>query len=304
MDEKNKIKSILQRGKIYASQGLLKEAITEYKKAKTMIGHHDNIPNQTKWVEMISAKILSLQQDEETLLKTGQTSEVASDVQDLMKKLFTCPKSRKAKLKELESAVVLARFGQYNSALKEFSRLLKDNALRVSAAKNMIRCHVSQSGFREAVTQFQQWRNSHLFSEKQLQKVQTFLEEILERKGMSLKILLSSKSVTMDLDLSVEENEELIDISAVGIKLAGGYFQDKEIEFDVNFQSGDIISILISRQEQKLIDYFYVGLHLQDVTFYSPVAIFKGSGVVKMKTQINSGPNQGDYTMDIKIESI
>lgn len=305
MDEKNKIRSILKRGKIYASQGLLNEAIIEYKRAKTMIEQHNDLPNHTKLLQIVFTQISSLQQEEEKLLKTDKTSEVTSDVQDLIKKLFTHPESRDAQLKALEGAVSLAKFGQYKRALEEFDTLLKDNALRVSAAKNMIRCHVSHSGFKEAVIQFQQWRNGNLFSEKQLQKVQIFLEEILERKGMNLKDMLPSESLIMDLDMSGDEHdEELIDISAVGIKLASGSFQNEEIEFDVNFQSGNVISVLISNQEQKLIDYFNVGLQLRDVTFYSPVAIFKGSGVVKVKTQINSGPKQGDYTMDIKIESL
>lgn len=305
MDKKNKIKSILQQGKIYAGQGLLQEALSEYRKAEKLIVQDQQIPNRSKLLGMISARIASLQKDDEALSKSDNRSELDPEVQDLIKRLFTFPESQNSHIRALESAVNLAKFGQHKRALAEFNELLKIDSLRVSAAKNIIRCHLGQSAVDDAIMQFQQWQFGDLFSESQLQKVRLFLEGILERKGLSLKEMPISESLILDLDMSSEEEEdEIIDISAVGIKLASGSFQDEEIEFDVNFQSGNVISVLIANKEKALIDYFNVGLQLKDVTFYSPVAIFKGTGVVKVKTQINSGPKRGDYNLDIKIESV
>jgi hypothetical protein len=75
------------------------------------------------------------------------------------------------------------------------------------------------------------------------------------------------------------------------------------VEFDVNFQSGSMLSLIISKKDQDLIDDFKAGTKLKDVQFYSPIAIFNGSGVVSSKTQIKSGPKQGDFCLDIRIMS-
>jgi len=76
------------------------------------------------------------------------------------------------------------------------------------------------------------------------------------------------------------------------------------VELDVSFQSGNVISLIVSSKDEHLIENLKVGVRLDDVHFYSPVAIFRGSGVVSAKTQIKSGPKKGDYSLDIKIESL
>ena len=45
-----------------------------------------------------------------------------------------------------------------------------------------------------------------------------------------------------------------------------------------------------------------VGGRLPDMEFYSPIAIFRGSGVVSGKTEIRSGPKKGAYMLDISLE--
>jgi hypothetical protein len=42
---------------------------------------------------------------------------------------------------------------------------------------------------------------------------------------------------------------------------------------------------------------------LKDLQFFSPIAMFNGSGTVSAKSQIKSGPKQGDFCLDIKITS-
>jgi hypothetical protein len=89
-----------------------------------------------------------------------------------------------------------------------------------------------------------------------------------------------------------------------------GYFDNldaeegEQVELDVSFQSGNVISLIISSKDEALIENMKVGVKLEDVHFYSPVAIFRGSGIVSAMTQIKSGPKKGDYSLDIKIESL
>jgi hypothetical protein len=75
------------------------------------------------------------------------------------------------------------------------------------------------------------------------------------------------------------------------------------VEFDVNFQSGNMLSLIISKQDEELIEGLKAGMELVDIQFYSPIAIFNGAGIVASKTQIKSGPKQGDHCLDIRIKS-
>ena len=98
-------------------------------------------------------------------------------------------------------------------------------------------------------------------------------------------------------------DEEFLDITSIGITFESGPRKGKMVEFDVNFQSGNMLSLIISKQDQSLIEDLKAGMELKDIQFYSPIAIFNGSGVVSSKTQIKSGPKQGDYCLDIRIKS-
>ena len=60
----------------------------------------------------------------------------------------------------------------------------------------------------------------------------------------------------------------------------------------------------MSSNDKLLIESLKVGVRLDDMDFYSPIAIFKGSGVVETNTRIETGPKRGDYSLDIKIHSI
>ncbi len=75
------------------------------------------------------------------------------------------------------------------------------------------------------------------------------------------------------------------------------------VEFDVNFQSGGTLSLIISKNDEGLIDELKNGDNLDDIQFYSPIAMFKGTAVVANKTSIDTGPKQGDFCLDLKVTS-
>ena len=100
-----------------------------------------------------------------------------------------------------------------------------------------------------------------------------------------------------------EEDEEFIDISSIGIYFNSGPAKGRVVEFDVNFQSGNMLSLIISKNDAKNIEAMQEGDELKDLQFFSPIAMFNGSGIVSAKSQIKSGPKQGDFCLDIKITS-
>jgi len=75
------------------------------------------------------------------------------------------------------------------------------------------------------------------------------------------------------------------------------------IELEVSFQTGNVISVLLSARDTNLIDSLNPGDQLNDMQFYSPIAIFQGTGVVNAKTGIKVGPRKGDFSVDIKVSS-
>ena len=143
-----------------------------------------------------------------------------------------------------------------------------------------------------------------MFSEDQLGTLRVFLEQVFENKGVDRKLTRVGKKSKAAVETKPEKKEEeFIDISSIGIYLDSGPGKGKVVEFDVNFQSGNLLSLIISKKDGKMIDHLEVENQLEDLQFYSPIAIFNGSGVVAAKSEIKSGPKQGDYCLDIKITS-
>jgi hypothetical protein len=269
---------------------------------------------------------------------------ISPKAQDLIKKLFSISEAgeKDKDTTALDGAVVLAKFGQYERALIELNELLREDSLRVVAAKNILRCKMAISSTDDVVAQFQEWQSSRLFLPEQLETVYIFMNTLLDRKKKADRVLpeeLESPDFTQNglpqeglhqEELQQEEfsdqetrqaivsdqpgrdqesettettEEEILDISAIAITFKSGPIKGRPIELDVSFQSGNTISLIIPRQEQALIDNLKVGGKLDDVQFYSPIAIFKGSGVVTSSTKIKTGPKQGDYCLDIKVVS-
>jgi tetratricopeptide (TPR) repeat protein len=200
----------------------------------------------------------------------------------------------------LEGAVNLARFGQYKRALKELKNLISVDSTRVNAAKNIIRCHMALSATDDAIDQYNTWITNDLFRNDQLEKVRFFLNSNLEKKGIK-KALPELKKTPKPEATDLDENEEDIpDITSIVI----GSDKGKVIELDVSFQTENIVNVIISGNEYKRIKNLKVGFKINDIQFFSPIAMFKGSGIVSSITNISSGPKNGNYSLEIKLVDI
>jgi hypothetical protein len=102
-------------------------------------------------------------------------------------------------------------------------------------------------------------------------------------------------------EMELPEEDEFLDINSVGIQLPSGPLKGRMVEFDVSFQTGNSINLIIASKESALLNELSKGTKLTDMQFFSPIAILNGSGVVTAKTQIKSGPKEGDYSLDITI---
>ncbi|ABW68177.1 tetratricopeptide repeat protein [Desulfosudis oleivorans] len=292
---REKIKSLLKQAELYRSQGLFNEARESYERVRRIIQKSKQLPNRDKLLDNVSKKIAKVQGVLVRLENASSSPQMSPEVNRLIKKLFSQTASEDKDAAALEGAVALAKFGQFNDAIAEFRRLLDVDSQRVQAAKNILRCLITYKSSDDAYAQLSEWKVENIFSEDELEKVKSFFEEILDKKWDE-KGAARSEALTGG---GVDE-DDFLDISAVAITLPNG----NQVELDVSFQSGNVVSLIIDRKDEKMIQDLQEGSKLEDVHFYSPIAIFRGSGEVTSKTKITSGPKQGDYSMDIKIDSL
>jgi tetratricopeptide (TPR) repeat protein len=304
MDISLQIKSLLNEAELYRAQGLFPEAKDKYHAASVMIHKIDKLKNKERLLEAISGKIQSLEKKTEKV-ETGPSSpELSEKGQNLIKSLFG--------ENDLQKAVALAKFGQFERAIVELEALLKDDGYRVDAGKNIIRCKMAIATVDDAIDQYHQWLSGDLFNGQQLESIRAYLQPIIDRKGID-KILPVPVSESDEIDAGPdsggiefsmpEPEEEILDITSIGITFTNGTHKGKMVEFDVNFQSGGTLSLIISKNDKGLIDELKKGDRLDDIQFYSPIAMFKGTAVVANKTRIDTGPKQGDFCLDLKVTS-
>ncbi len=324
------IKTLLREADLYRQQGLLNEAKARYKRATEVLKNSKELTNSGELIQSIVKKVVSLNQEINKINEAISKPKVSEQKQDLIKDLFgggeTDDNSRL-----LEGAIALAKFGQFERALAEFDRLLADDSLRVAAAKNIIRCYNELSELDQAAERFAAWVADERFTDIEIKKIRFFLDSRLRKCSHKVDLPerteqapeaeeaesgaaaeashdadqafvdeIEAESVDFDSELELHE-EEFLDINSVGINLPAGKTQGQTFEFDVSFQTGNSINLIIPNTEKTLLKELKAGTKLPDMQFFSPIAILNGSGVVTAKTRIKSGPKEGDYSLDVTI---
>jgi tetratricopeptide (TPR) repeat protein len=334
MDFREQIKSLLKEADLYQQQGLLNEAKERFRKATELIKQNAHIPNSQQLIAKIVQKVVGLNQAIDRINTATSKPQVSNRKQDLIKKLFSSGREANHDDADLEGAIALAKFGQFERALQEFERLLDSEPLRVAAAKNILRCQLELGAMDAAVEGFRSWTQDQRFSAAQLQQVRFFLESRLTKSGRSLDVAPADEPrerpqvvtgvesgarqaqgsqapapVVPSQDVEAERpvgpslggEEEFLDINSVGIHFDRGPQKGQMVEFDVSFQTGNAINLIIPSKDRSVIDHLEAGSRLDDIQFFSPIAILNGSGIVTAKTRIKSGPKEGDFSLDIAI---
>lgn len=307
MDAVKQLKSLLQEAEFYRSQGLLNEAKTKYLNASKLIKNDKQLKTRQNLIDSITKKIRNLDNSIDKIEKTMGKPELSSTVQDLIINKFSFSVGKDEDTGALDGAIALAKFGQYERALTEFNKLITKEQLQLAAAKNIIKCRIAFTSIDDAVNQYQQWFDNNIFTPDKLEKIRVFLQEILDKHGID-KSLPQAKEAVEDkgAEKAVKgqlQEDEVLDVISVGIVMDSGPKKGELVEFDVSFQSGNVISLLIPGKEKELIENFKVGAILNDIQFYSSIAMFNASGVIASLAEIKVGPRKGDYNLDIKIKS-
>lgn len=299
----DKVKSLIKEAELYRSQGLLNEALDTYQKVESLIDATQQIKNKGLFLRKIAGKIDGIYQQMETEFSTPPPPRVSAEAQDVIKEMVTPDEPEAKGSASMASALALAKFGQYDQAIEELTQLLGYDSLRVDAAKNIIWCWVQQGEAEKALGRVKQWMSGDVLAISEVSEVRAYMEELVRHSGLDNRI--STEKIQKDLEPESEiDDEEILDVDSTRFELPRGEQKDEPIELEVSFQAGKYLKMLVPKREKQLIESLKVGDHLPDMLFYSPVAIFAGTGYVSSKVIINAGPKKGDYSLEVKILSI
>ncbi|MBW1726486.1 MAG: hypothetical protein JRI69_01335 [Deltaproteobacteria bacterium] len=302
MDVKERLKNLLETAKLYRTQGLLFEAKGKYEDALTLIQQTGLIKDGQNLIDIISKKISVVKKDIEKIEKQPTLLEVSEKVQDVIKELFSDTKGKDEDSVALEGAITLAKFGQFDRALKDLNELLKNDSVRMNAAKSILRCHMARTSIEDAVVQFQKWQSMDIFTQNQLVTIRLFLE-VFRFDNFKDNISLQLKNPEHVDELEITDGE-IPDICSMIITLDKGPLKGVTFILDVRFQIGNVITLFIEEHKEELLESFEVGKSIDNLQFNTTIAVFKGKGVVAEKIRMDSGSREGDYRVDIQVISL
>lgn len=307
MNIKERVKSLLKEAELYKSQRLLREAREKYTLVIEILHQQTRIQNRDTLITAVERKRESL---DSAIAKWDQSQvnpEVSGKVQDLIKRLFTTPEEGGSdEEKTINEAITLAKFGQHRKALEEFSRLVRISSVCMSAAKNAVKCYLELAEPEEAMETIRGWWREGCFTPEQYTSITSFMQSTFEQKGLDWDdAMMGTDGGADEVDaFTAPIDDDIIDITSIGVNFDDGPMEGEHLELDVSFQSGSLLSLIVDRSEKNLLALLQKGQAIHDVDFYSPIAIFKGSAVVESNTEILSGPKKGDFSLDIRIDSI
>jgi hypothetical protein len=301
MTEKEQIKRLLKEADLYRIQGLLSDSKSKYVEILSVIGKSKTLANHKQLIAGVKSKIRAVDKSLNELRDTPEKPELSEELQDLIKKLFTFSQTKEAAA--IEGAVALAKFGQYEQALKEFHRLLEQGVLPVVTAKNMIKCYTALKTPEAAVAQFAKWKTRDFFSTEDLKYIRAFLKTSLEKEGFKTEIPEVETKPSLPSKVKKKKEDVFLEISAISIHLQGGPLAGQTMDFDVHFQSANTVTVLIPAGQKNLADNLVPGTRLNDIQCYSPITVFRSTGTISGTAKIKQGPRRGDYTLDITIDA-
>ena len=300
MSVQEHLRSLAREAELYRAQGLLEHSKVRYLQILQFM-EEKKFSNHRKLLEAVKNKIKTLNENLAAEEQDTVGPRLSQNQQNMIKNLFSISQTKEAA--KIEGAVALAEFGQYERALEEFHALLREGTLPVVAAKNILRCHMELSCPDDAVAQFREWVIARdVLTPQELKLIRAFMEKLLQKKGIQRKLAVTADAPTPSESQPSEEEEGFLDISSVYVELGKGPRKGDMVEFQVTSQSGNTISVNIPGDQRDLLDAFKPGLQLPELQCYSPIAVFKGKGMVIKKRKIWHGRNEGNYLLDINID--
>jgi tetratricopeptide (TPR) repeat protein len=300
MDSKSQIQALIKEAQLYKNQGLLEQSKTRYLEALEMIQSHEQFGKSEKLINAISKQISLIEEDIAEIDKAPEKPILSEATQALIGDLFSFSKNQS--IAEIEAAVALAKFGQYEKAVEEFKRLIKENKMPLLAAKNLLRCHLELSTREAAIDQLKSWASRKKpFSKSELNYLKNFLGGVLARDLQRPDVPQVNVANKEEGDMT-NRADETTEIYKVSIPMGEGPLNGQNVDIDVTYQAGNHISSVIPADQKNLIKALSKGLRFSDVKCFSSFGMMNASALVTEMKSITSGPRRGDYSLDLEIE--
>lgn len=294
MSEMEYVRSLVKQASVYRAQGLLAESRGKYQEILSFLGNRP-FQNIEKFTKAVRERLSDVNRDLAEIQSVPSTPDLSPQLQNLIKKLFTFSKTKE--VGAIEGAMALAKFGQYEEAVTELQRLLKEGILPTVTAKNILRCYLSLSLPQAAVAQFKEWMRNDTLSKEDLKYVRDFLVSALKNKGINEQV----PPLSGEIQRTVKSQDDFLDISSIKIHFHDGKRHRYAVELDVVYQVGGLTSVVVSTADRALLDSLKLGKTLHDIQFYTPVTVFRGAGIVSRKSLIEKGPRKGNFLIDIAL---
>jgi tetratricopeptide (TPR) repeat protein len=301
MSEIDRIKSLVKEADFYRSQGLLEQAKHKYNKALNIVQLSQILQKKSSLIDSLNKRISAVTETLDEIDKATDIPELSEDLQKLISNLFSFSKDRD--VAAVEGAIALAKFGQYEKAFTEFQRLIDERIQPLMAAENMLRCQMYFISPERVLEQFKKWTLYPSFTKNELNSLREFIAKMFDKEG--IKLDLPAAQLTLAEDPKKEAAAEpILEISSIGIGVKDKLGRKNEVELDITFQTGNILSFIVKADKRELVNYLTPGIKIPVIQCYSFISIFQAKGSITDKKLIPSGPRKGDYAFDLTIEKV
>ncbi|MBN2062939.1 MAG: adenylate/guanylate cyclase domain-containing protein [Deltaproteobacteria bacterium] len=133
MSDIDHIKSLINQAETYHSQGLLNEAKGKYSELLEFLQNHRSFASNSDLIDSITNKTILIENELAEIDLDDDIPDLSVEVQDLIIKLFAFSDDRN--ISDIEGTVALAKFGQFDRALKELERIT-DEGIRIGSKQN------------------------------------------------------------------------------------------------------------------------------------------------------------------------
>jgi len=300
MDTEPKVLSQLKEARLYWKQGLLQEALQQYRQVEKDLRSRKMSSRKKALLKKVVENIEMVDQELNAFLESKEIPEVSEKARELMRTMFSLDDPEVKGSSLMGEAIALAGFGQYDAAMKAFERLLDFKHLRMDAAKKILFYTLEFRGEDEAVSIIRQWESDNRFSMEDRNYLVKYLQKLFKRsQAIENQALLNATEPESEL-----KDNDVMDISAIRLTLPKGHAAEEKVRLDVTFQHGVTLNIVVPRDKPEIAGAFQTGDIIRDVRFLSPVARFSGSVFVLLNRVIDFGAHRGDSSINLKIINI
>jgi hypothetical protein len=291
-----KIRGLVHEANTYRSQGLLVQSRNKYLEALTCVVRNPELKNRGQLLDAVRSRISEVEEEIQRVEGAEGVPELSDAMQNIIKKRFSFSEDRE--IAAYEGAVALARFGQYEQALEEFQRLQRQGVLPLVAAKNIITCHLTFASPEVAVAQFENWVCREAFTREELEEIRKYFKVMFKKNTIRKEVPELDEKIAPPLD-SDEGWTGTLPIATVNVKDRNGQPE----EFDVTYQTGNIISLVVPCDRMGLLNSLKPGNRVSGLQCYSEEALWRCDGLVFGKAKIESGPRQGDFLLEMTVNA-